>query len=68
MILQVQQRVHEAIVEAIRQQFGITDVPPFAVEVPPARALGDLAVAVAFPLARTLRKPPRTREMARLPV
>jgi arginyl-tRNA synthetase len=60
MILQVQQRVHEAIVDAIRQQFGITEVPPFAVEVPPARALGDLAVAVAFPLARTLRKPPRT--------
>jgi arginyl-tRNA synthetase len=34
-------------------------VPPFAVEVPPTRALGDLAVAVAFQLARTLRKPPR---------
>jgi arginyl-tRNA synthetase len=34
-------------------------VPPFAVEVPPTRALGDLAVPVAFQLARTLRKAPR---------
>jgi arginyl-tRNA synthetase len=59
MILQVQRRVHEAIIEAIRRQFNIGEVPPFAVEVPPARALGDLAVAVAFPLARTLRKAPR---------
>src|SRR3990172_6204297 len=35
------------------------DVPPFAIEVPPTRALGDLAVPVAFQLARTLRKAPR---------
>ena len=34
-------------------------MPPFAVEVPPNRALGDLAVTVAFQLARTLRKAPR---------
>ena len=40
-------------------QFGLAEVPPFAVEVPPNRALGDLAVPVAFQLARTLRKAPR---------
>src|SRR6185295_2330753 len=51
--------VHDAITGAIRRQFGVTDVPPFAVEVPPTRALGDLAVAVAFQLARPLRKAPR---------
>ena len=59
MILSVQRQVHDAIGEAIRKQFGVADVPQFAVEVPPTRALGDLAVAVAFQLARTLRKAPR---------
>jgi arginyl-tRNA synthetase len=59
MILSVQRQVHDAIAGAIRQRFGIADVPPFAVEVPPTRALGDLAVPVAFQLARTLRKAPR---------
>jgi arginyl-tRNA synthetase len=60
MILSVQRQVHDAIGGAIREHFGIADVPQFAVEVPPTRALGDLAVAVAFQLARTLRKAPRT--------
>ena len=59
MILSVQRQIHEAISQAIRQQFGVADVPAFAVEVPPTRALGDLAVAVAFQLARTLRKAPK---------
>jgi arginyl-tRNA synthetase len=59
MILTVQRQVHDAITEAIRTRFGIADVPAFAIEVPPTRALGDLAVAVAFQLARTLRKPPK---------
>src|SRR3954471_12057549 len=59
MILSVQRQVHDAISDAIRTRFGIADVPPFAIEAPPTRALGDLAVTVAFQLARTLRKPPR---------
>ncbi|HXI28618.1 MAG TPA: arginine--tRNA ligase [Vicinamibacterales bacterium] len=59
MILPVHRRVHDAIIGAIRQHFGVAEAPAFAVEVPPNRALGDLAVAVAFQLARTLRKPPR---------
>jgi arginyl-tRNA synthetase len=59
MILSVQRQVHDAISQTIRQQFGVADVPAFAVEVPPTRALGDLAVAVAFQLARTLRKAPK---------
>jgi arginyl-tRNA synthetase len=48
MILSVQRQVHDAITEAIRKQFGVADVPPFAIEVPPTRALGDLAAPVAF--------------------
>jgi len=59
MILNVQRGIHKAIDGAIRQRFGVAEVPPFAVEVPPNRALGDLAVPVAFQLARALRKPPR---------
>jgi arginyl-tRNA synthetase len=59
MILSVHRTVHDAIAGAIREHFGIADVPPFAIEVPPTRALGDLAVPVAFQLARTLRKAPR---------
>src|SRR5215471_18780027 len=59
MILPIQQRVSDAVREAVRRQFGLTDVPAFVVETPPSRAMGDLAVTVAFQLARTLRKPPR---------
>ena len=59
MILSVQRLVHEAVADACRQAFGLTELPAFAVEVPPNRALGDLAVTVAFQLARAVRKPPR---------
>ena len=58
MILSVQRQVHDAIATAIRQHFGIAEAPSFAIEVPPTRALGDLAVPVAFQLARALRKAP----------
>src|SRR5579862_5612884 len=59
MILTVQRLVHDAVADAIRRQFHLGEVPAFAVEVPPTRALGDLAVTVAFQLARTLKKAPR---------
>jgi len=58
-ILNVQQQVQALVADAIRRQFGLADVPAFAIEVPPNRALGDLAVTVAFQLARSLRKPPK---------
>ncbi len=45
--------------DAVRRLFGLAEVPPFAIEVPPNRALGDLALTIAFQLARTLRKPPK---------
>jgi arginyl-tRNA synthetase len=59
MILGLQRRVHDAIADAARRQFGLADVPVVAIEVPPNRALGDLASPLAFQLARTLRRPPR---------
>jgi len=43
MILNVQRHVHEAVAAAIRKIYGLTDMPDFVVEVPPNRALGDLA-------------------------
>ncbi len=59
MILSVQRQLRDTVTEAIQRQFGLADVPPFAVDVPPSRALGDLAVPVAFQLARSLKKAPR---------
>src|SRR6478735_3284471 len=59
MILPIHQQVHAAVSEAIRRKYALAEVPPFAIETPPSRTLGDLAVTVAFQLARTLRKPPR---------
>ncbi len=59
MILSVQRQVHDAVAEAIRRRYGLADGPAFSIEVPPSRTLGDLAVTVAFQLARTLRKAPR---------
>jgi arginyl-tRNA synthetase len=59
MILHVQRQIHDAIADQARRQFNLSDLPPFAVEVPPNRTLGDLAVTAAFQLARTLKKAPR---------
>jgi arginyl-tRNA synthetase len=59
MILNLQRHVHDVIADAVTREWSVTEVPAFSVEVPPNRALGDLAVTVAFQLARTLRKAPR---------
>ena len=59
MILPVQRLIYDAIVDAVQRLYGLTDVPAFAIEVAPNRALGDLAATIAFQLARTLRKAPR---------
>jgi arginyl-tRNA synthetase len=59
MIVSLQRQLHEAISAAIRRELGVDNVPSFSVEVPPSRALGDLAVTVAFQLAKTLKKSPR---------
>jgi arginyl-tRNA synthetase len=59
MILHLQRQIHDAIADAARQQYNLSELPPFAVEVPPNRALGDLAVTLPFQLARTLKKAPR---------
>ena len=63
MILPVQRIVRSRIAEAVSTLYGMpADDPALAaivVDVPPRRALGDLAVPLAFELARRLRKAPK---------
>ena len=59
MILTVHRLVHDAVAAACQRRFALAEAPAFGIETPPNRALGDLAVTVAFQLARTLRKAPR---------
>jgi arginyl-tRNA synthetase len=63
MILQIQRTVRDSMGQAVSRLYGIsTDDPALRsvpVEIPPRRALGDLAVPLAFELARRLRKAPR---------
>ncbi|HWB15813.1 MAG TPA: arginine--tRNA ligase [Vicinamibacterales bacterium] len=61
MILPVHTRIRSVLASRLETAFGLTpaDQPAIVIETPPNRALGDLAVPVAFELARRLRKAPR---------
>jgi arginyl-tRNA synthetase len=63
MILPVHQLVRARIAETVGRLYSVpADDPVLAaipIETPPRRALGDLAVALAFELARRVRKAPR---------
>src|SRR5687768_16562021 len=63
MILPIHQTVRRRMADAVIQLYNLpADDPVLAaipVEMPPRRALGDLAVPLAFELARRLRKAPR---------
>jgi arginyl-tRNA synthetase len=63
MILPTHQRVRLAMAKAVSELYGIDAVDPvlaaIPVEAPPRRAMGDVAVPLAFELARRLRKAPR---------
>src|SRR4051794_4135690 len=63
MILPIQHAVRSRLTEVIGRLYSIpADDPVLAqivVEIPPRRALGDLAIPLAFELARRLRKAPR---------
>jgi arginyl-tRNA synthetase len=61
MILPIHQLVRVRIVETAERLWHIAPaaLPPIVIEYPPNRRLGDLAVPLAFELARRLRKPPR---------
>jgi arginyl-tRNA synthetase len=59
MILNFIRQVHDRVAAVITQQYGLAELPAFSIELPPNRTLGDLAVTVAFQLARPLRRAPR---------
>ena len=63
MILPLHQLVRTRIAAAVAQRYSIDAADPvlsdIPVELPPNRALGDLAVPLAFALAKRLRKAPR---------
>ena len=62
MILLFHEMLRARFADTIARIYGIDppDQPSLVIECPPRRALGDLAVTVAFELARRLRKAPRT--------
>src|SRR5215208_4930023 len=63
MILPIHRPVRERIAGVVARLYAIDRADPvladIPVEVPPNRSLGDLAVPLAFTLARRLRKAPR---------
>ncbi len=61
MVIGMQSALRSAIRETVARLYQIdpASLPSIAVETPPRRALGDMAVPLAFELARRLRKAPR---------
>ena len=63
MILPIHQRVRARLLDTVSRLYQIASDDPVVanipVEIPPRRAFGDLAVPLAFELARRLRKAPR---------
>jgi arginyl-tRNA synthetase len=61
MILPVHDLLRTRLTALLSEQFGLAaaDQPSIVIDYPPSRALGDLALPVAFELARRLRKAPR---------
>ncbi len=61
MILPLHTDLRRAVTSALGELYGLAPdaAPPIVIEYPPDRKMGDLAVTVAFDLARVLRKAPR---------
>jgi arginyl-tRNA synthetase len=61
MILPIHDRIREATLDAVARLYGLdrASLPPVVIDYAPNRAMGDLAVPLAFDLARRLRKAPR---------
>ncbi|MPZ16526.1 MAG: arginine--tRNA ligase [Luteitalea sp.] len=61
MILPIQQQIRVRLTELLRRRYELSanDLPALVIEAPPRRAFGDLALPVAFELARRLKRPPR---------
>ena len=61
MILPIHAAIRARLHETLTTHFGLApaDQPAIALELPPKRAFGDVAVPVAFELAKRLKKAPR---------
>jgi arginyl-tRNA synthetase len=61
MILPLHETIKASLFETVRRVYGLDEgaLPAFAIETPPNRTMGDLAVPLAFELARRLRRAPR---------
>ncbi len=61
MILSIQDTIRTRVIAAVTELYGLppSDLPYLTLAGTPNRALGDLAVPLAFELARRLRKAPR---------
>ena len=55
MILELHERVRTRIQVVLQELYGLSPeaCPPIVIQYPPNRLLGDLAITVAFELART---------------
>lgn len=58
MLEELYRRIEDAVREAVQARYGIS-LPRVVIERPPSVALGDLALPLAFELARQLKRPPR---------
>jgi arginyl-tRNA synthetase len=61
MILPVHGAIRTALTDLLSTRYGLTgaDLPALVIEMPPKRQFGDVAVPVAFELARRIRRAPR---------
>ena len=62
MILPIQNTLRSRIQEVLAELYELRppDIPTINIQYPPKRTMGDLGITVAFELARTLRKAPRS--------
>ena len=61
MILALHERIRARLQAVLQERYALSReaCPAIVIQYPPNRPLGDLAITVAFELARTLRKAPR---------
>ena len=58
MYLEIQQRIREKFVQAVKESFALEVAEP-GMDFPPNADMGDLSITACFELAKQLRQPPR---------
>ncbi len=54
----LQEQLHRRVTDVLKEKYGV-DAVSFAVELPPKVEMGEMALPIAFELARKLKKAPR---------